>query len=169
MVSLGVVYRFGQPAAAPAPASAPVAVAPTRPAATPAPTPEPVRVNLSADSLFAFDSAEVMPAGRAELNKLVADLRDVDYDTIVVTGYTDRLGSREYNLALSDRRAVAVRNYLVQSGNIPAAKISTSGVNGANPVTTMAQCSNQLARTQLIACLAPDRRVEVEVSGSRPR
>ncbi|MEX0737781.1 MAG: outer membrane beta-barrel protein [Pseudohongiella sp.] len=172
MVSFGVVYRFGQPVAA-APARAPVSVAPPQPAAAPAPapapTPAPVRVTLSADSLFGFDSATVTPAGRDELDKLVADLRGVDYDTIVVTGHTDRFGSRAHNLNLSERRAVAVKDYLVDSADIPAAKISTRGVNGDDPVTTMSQCSNQLARAQLIACLAPDRRVEVEVTGSRPR
>ena len=128
-----------------------------------------MRVTLSADSLFGFDSAAVTPAGKIELDKLVADLRGLDYDMIVVTGYTDRVGSQAYNLPLSSRRAAAVKDYLVESARIPAAKISTRGVNGAEPVTTMAQCGNRLGRTQLIACLAPDRRVEVEVSGSRPR
>jgi len=167
MFSLGVVYRFAQPAAVVAPVRTPVATVASRAAATPAPAP--VRVTLSADSLFGFDSAAVTPAGKIELDKLVADLRGLDYDMIVVTGYTDRVGSQAYNLPLSSRRAAAVKDYLVESARIPAAKISTRGVNGAEPVTTMAQCGNRLGRTQLIACLAPDRRVEVEVSGSRPR
>jgi OOP family OmpA-OmpF porin len=173
MYSLGLVYRFAQPAAA-EPARAPVSAVPTRPAAaapapTPPPTPAPVRVTLSADSLFSFDSAGVTPAGRAELDKLAADLRGVEYDTIVVIGHTDRIGSQTYNLDLSNRRAVAVRDYLISSARIPAAKITTRGVSGAEPVTTMAQCGSQLSRAQLITCLAPDRRVEVEVIGSRPR
>lgn len=174
MVSFGLVYRFAQPAVAATPAT-PVSVAPPRPVVAPAPAPEPalaptpVRVSLSADSLFGFDSATVTPAGRAELDRLVADLRGLDYDSIAVTGHTDRLGAQAHNLALSTRRAVAVKDYLVESARIPAARITTRGVNGADPVTTVAQCGNQLARTQLIACLAPDRRVEVEVTGSRPR
>lgn len=174
MYSVGVVYRFGQPAAAPAPERTPVSAAPARPAApapapTPPPTPEPVRVTVSADALFTFDSEALTAAGRAELEEVAADLRGVDYDTIIVIGHTDRIGSQSYNQDLSNRRAIAVKDYLVESANIPQAKITTRGVGSAQPVTTAAQCSNQLARAQLIACLAPDRRVEVEVTGSRPR
>jgi OmpA-OmpF porin, OOP family len=172
MYSVGLVYRFGAPAAAPEPVRAPVSAAPApapTPAPTPPPTPEPVRVTLSADTLFAFDSATVTPAGRAELDTLATELRSINYDSIVVTGHADRIGSQSYNMALSNRRAVAVRDYLVSAARIDAAKISTRGVNSNEPVTTLAQCGNQLARAQLIACLAPDRRVEVEVTGSRPR
>ncbi len=100
---------------------------------------------------------------------MAADLRGVDFDTILVTGHTDRIGSQAYNLRLSNERAVAVKDYLVRTADIAASKVSTRGVNGAEPVTTAAQCSSDLARAQLIACLAPDRRVEVEVTGTRPR
>jgi OmpA-OmpF porin, OOP family len=174
MFSLGVVYRFAAaPAAAPVQASAP-APAP-RPAAAPAPTPAPapvpapVRVTFSADSLFDFDSSVVRTAGQAELDKLAADLRGVDFDTIVVTGHTDRIGAQAYNLKLSTERAEAVKAYLVRSANISAAQVTTRGVNGAEPITTAAQCGPQLTRAQLIPCLAADRRVEVEVTGTRPR
>lgn len=186
MFSVGMVYSFGRTAAVAAvPAStAPVAAVAPRPAATPAParpaapapapaapapSPTPARVTLSADSLFTFDSAAVQPAGRAELDTLAASLRGVEFDTIVVTGHTDRIGSPDYNLRLSNRRAVAVKDYLVNSADIAPAKVTTRGVNGAEPVTTVAQCGPQLTRAQLIACLAPDRRVEVEVTGTRPR
>lgn len=181
MFSVGMVYSFGRTAAvASVPAStAPVAAAAPRPAATPAPArpaapaptpaPTPARITLSADSLFTFDSAAVQPAGRVELDALAADLRGVQFDTIVVTGHTDRIGSPDYNLRLSNSRATAVKDYLVNSADIPAAKVTTRGVNGSEPVTTAAQCGPQLTRAQLIACLAPDRRVEVEVTGTRPR
>lgn len=176
MLSVGLVYRFGAKktvAAVPA-STAPVVAAAARPAApapTPAPTPAPapVRITLSADSLFSFDSTAVQPAGKAELDTLAAGLRGVEFDRIQVTGHTDRIGSQEYNLRLSNQRATAVKDYLVNSANIPAAKVTTRGVNGAEPVTTAAQCGGQLNRAQLIACLAPDRRVEVEVIGTRPR
>jgi OmpA-OmpF porin, OOP family len=175
MYSVGVVYRFGQPVAAVAPVRAPVSTAPAQPAVAPAPAPAPTpvtppaptRVTVSADSLFTFDSAEVSAAGRAELDKLAADLRGVEYDTIIVIGHTDRMGSAAYNQGLSVRRANAVRDYLVNSARIPAARINTRGVGSSQPVTTAAQCGTQLSRAQLIACLAPDRRVEVEVTGTR--
>jgi OOP family OmpA-OmpF porin len=178
MISLGLVYHFGmKTAVAAVPVSTPpVAAAAPRPtppapvvAPTPAPTPAPVRVTFSADSLFTFDSAVVQAAGMAELNTLAAELRGVDFDTILVTGHTDRFGSPAYNLRLSNSRATAVKDYLVNTAGIPAAKVTTRGVNGAEPVTTLSQCGPQLTRAQLIACLAPDRRVEVEVTGTRPR
>jgi OOP family OmpA-OmpF porin len=126
-----------------------------------------MRVTFSAESLFDFDSATVKPAGRHALDKLAADLRGIQYDAIQVTGHTDRLGPRAYNQRLSTRRAEAVRGYLVQSGGISAARISARGVDGADPVTRPADCKGSKPTAALIACLQPDRRVEVEVSGTR--
>ncbi|MEY4641388.1 MAG: hypothetical protein RLZZ227_1382 [Pseudomonadota bacterium] len=175
LLSVGFVYRFGRKApVAVTPTPAPAAVAATpRPTPTPAPTPAaapaPTRVSFAADSLFDFNSSVVKPAGRTELDKLASDLRGVDFDTILVTGHTDRIGAQAYNLRLSNERATAVKDYLVMSADIAAAKVTTRGVNGAEPITTLAQCSDNMPRADLIVCLAPDRRVEVEVSGTRPR
>ncbi len=174
MLSLGFVWRFGKaaPAAAVAPTPAPpvVAAAP-RPAPAPAatPPPAPMRVTFSADSLFDFDKAVIKPAGMLELDKLATDLRGVDFDNIQVTGHTDRIGAQAYNQRLSNERAAAVKDYLVMSANITATQVTARGVASTMPVTTMAQCGTNLARPQLIVCLAPDRRVEVEVTGTRPR
>ncbi|MGE3347781.1 MAG: outer membrane beta-barrel protein [Ramlibacter sp.] len=184
MVSVGLVYRFGaksQPpmayapapvvmAAAPVPPPAPVAAPLPAPAPVPAPAAPPampMKVSLSADSLFDFDKSAVKPEGRLALDKLAADLRGVQYDAVRVTGHTDRIGSRAYNLKLSSRRAEAVSAYLVQSGGISASKISAQGVNGADPVTRPEDCKGNKVTPALIACLQPDRRVEVEVTGSR--
>jgi OOP family OmpA-OmpF porin len=173
LFSVGVVYRLGRDApvaAAQVPARA--AAQPPRVVAAPPPPPPPaapVRVTLSADSMFDFNSAVVRPAGRTSLDKLANDLRGVDYDMITVTGHTDRIGSEAYNLRLSMQRGLAVTDYLVQSADIPAGKITTRGIASREPVTTMAQCGNELARAQLISCLTPDRRVEVDVMGTRPR
>jgi OmpA-OmpF porin, OOP family len=172
MVSVGLLYRFGvkpQPvyvAAAPAPvmapAPAPVYVAPPAP---PPPPPAPMRVSFSADALFDFDKAIIKPAGRAELDKFAVQLRGIQYDGVQVTGHTDRLGPHDYNLKLSERRAQAVREYLIQSG-VAAAKIAARGVDGANPVTG-AECKGNKPTPALIACLQPDRRVDVEVTGTK--
>ena len=176
LASIGLVYRFGgktpTPVAqtyAPAPvfiaqAPAPVYVAP------PPPHPAarmPQKVSFSADSLFDFDSATVKPTGRAELDKLASDLRGVDFDVVNVTGHTDRIGRQAYNLKLSTQRAEAVGNYLVSAAGIPASKISTRGVNGADPVTKPGECVGTKVTQALIACLQPDRRVDVEVTGQR--
>ncbi|MDE2276727.1 MAG: OmpA family protein, partial [Burkholderiales bacterium] len=155
------------PAPEPAPEPAPVAVVPA-PVAPPAPLPVPIRrVAFSADSLFAFDRAEVQPAGRQALDSFARELDGTRYDVIQVEGYTDRLGPAAYNQALSTRRAEAVKAYLVGPGGIDAGKVSAVGRGASSPVTKPGDCQGVKARAKLIACLQPDRRVEVEVSGTR--
>lgn len=170
LYSAGLVYSFAKakpaPVAVVAPRPTPAPVAAPAPAPTPAPAPAPVVTTLSADSFFGFDSSALLPAGQRELDTLAASLRGTDYDVINVTGHTDRLGRQAYNLALSTRRAEAVKAYLITRG-IPAAKVTARGVNGANPVTTMSACPGTVATPALIACLQPDRRVEVEVTTRR--
>ncbi len=184
LVSVGLVYRFGEKTPAPAPRAAapePVAAAPVpragaappppppapKTVAAPPPPPAPRKVTFSADSLFDFDKAIVKPAGRQHLDKLVADLRGANFDLITVTGHTDRIGSHAYNMKLSTRRAEAVKNYLVESAGIPAGKIAAKGTDGSDPVTKPGECKGTKATKALIACLQPDRRVEVEVAGTR--
>jgi len=121
----------------------------------------------SADSLFDSGKSTVKPAGKKALDKFAADLRGAEFDVITVTGYTDRIGSHAYNMKLSTRRAEAVKAYLVESAGIPAGKITAKGVDGANPVTKPGECKGKKATKKLIACLGPDRRVEVEVVATR--
>jgi OOP family OmpA-OmpF porin len=175
LYSVGLVYRFGaaEPPRAPAPREvepppvvAPVVAAPPPP---PPPPPPPVRrkVNFSADSLFDFDKDVIKPAGLASLDAFAADLRGAQFENITVVGHTDRIGSHAYNLKLSSRRADAVKAYLVTSAGIPADKVTARGADGDEPVTRPDDCKGQKRTPQLIACLQPDRRVEVEVAGSR--
>ncbi|WP_296494726.1 outer membrane beta-barrel protein [Rhodoferax sp.] len=177
LASIGLVYRFGGKTPTPvaraytappvviAQAAPPVYVAPPPPPAPPPVVPQ--KVSFSADSLFDFDSAAVKPTGKAELDKLAADLRGVDFDVINVTGHTDRIGRQAYNQKLSTQRAEAVSSYLVTSAGIPAGKISARGVNGSDPVTKPGDCVGTKATPALIACLQPDRRVDIEVTGKR--
>ena len=185
LVSLGLVYRFGGTSRAPAPRAAaperiaaatapqPAAVTPRpaeQPAAKPAaviPPPAPTKMTFSADVLFDFDKATMKPAGKQALDKFSADLRGINFDLITVTGHTDRIGPYPYNLALSERRAEAVKTYLVDSAGIPAGKIATRGTDGSDPVTKPGECKGEKAMKKLIACLQPDRRVEVKVSGTK--
>ncbi|WP_250526575.1 outer membrane protein OmpA [Caballeronia sp. GAWG2-1] len=121
------------------------------------------RYSYQADALFDFDKAVLKPAGKSALDDLATKLGTVNLEVVVATGYTDRLGSDKYNNRLSLRRAQAVKAYLVSKG-IDASHIYAEGKGKRNPVTT--GC-NQKNRKQLIACLAPDRRVEVEVVGTQ--
>lgn len=173
MVSIGLVYRFGGPTpsasprvamATPMPAPAPVVAAMSAP--PPAPRPAPMKVTFAADALFDFDRATIKPAGKAALDKFASELNGVRFDQITVTGHTDRIGSHAYNLKLSASRAQAVKHYLAAQG-IAASSIVAKSVDGANPVTQPGQCKGSNPTPKLVACLAPDRRVEVEVVGSR--
>ncbi|MFY9327650.1 MAG: outer membrane beta-barrel protein [Georgfuchsia sp.] len=175
LVSLGLVYRFGAKTQEPAPREVVpepvvVAVAPEPMPVVVAPPPRPPapkKVSFSADSLFDFDKAAVKPTGKEDLDNFAAELKGIDFDVIMVTGHTDRIGSHAYNMKLSTQRAEAVKAYLVESAGIPADKIVTKGVDGSEPVTKPEDCKGNKATKKLIACLAPDRRVEVEVNGTK--
>lgn len=131
--------------------------------ALPAVAKTPQRFTISADALFAFDKADladVSPEGRNALANLASELRDRigRVRSIQVTGYTDRLGSPAYNQQLSERRAQAVRDILIQEG-LPATKILSDGRGQRDPVKDCPEAP----KAQLIACLAPNRRVEVRI------
>src|SRR5450830_546714 len=171
LLSLGLVYRFGQKTPAPEPiAESPapepvVAVPPPRPRATP--KKQVFSADSSAGSLFDFDKSTLKPAGKQALDVFAADLKGADFDDITVTGHTDRIGSHAYNMKLSTRRAEAVKVYLVESAGLPADKITAKGIDGSQPVTKSGKCKGKKATKKLIACLAPDRSVEVEVTATR--
>lgn len=126
------------------------------PVAVPAPLPA-KPITLSADALFKFDQANLTPMGAQSLNALLTEIESASkVEDIHVIGYTDRIGSDAYNLQLSRRRAAAVRDYLVQHG-VAAGAITAGGRGKADPVVA---CNN-VAAGRLVACLAPNRRVEI--------
>jgi len=151
---------------APAPAPRTATVTPPSPRAAPAPPKMQLqKINFSADALFAFNKSVLRPAGKSMLDDLVRELKGAQYDSVLVTGHTDRFGRTEYNQKLSERRANAVRDYLVSRG-IPADRIKAVGKGKAQPVTKASDCRG--GRTpRVIACLQPDRRVDVEVTGTK--
>jgi outer membrane protein OmpA-like peptidoglycan-associated protein len=165
-----VTYKFDAPSLPAAPERK-MAEAP-RPAAPPPPSPPPPapapkapqlqKVTLDSKVLFDFDKAELKPEGKVAIdNQVVAKLAQVQkLEVVVVTGYTDRLGSEAHNQKLSERRADAVRDYLVSKG-VPKDKIESIGMDSKQPIV---QCDQKNLK-DLIACLQPNRRVEVQVKG----
>lgn len=150
----------------PAVVAVPAAPAPAAPAAAPAPVRTIERFVLLSDTLFKFDKSgrdEMLPGGRARLQKAAEILKGYSYiESIKVTGFTDRLGSDAYNQPLSERRAQTVRTYL-QSLGVNASDFSAVGLGKSNTVS--AGCPGSLPLVELEACLQPDRRVEIEVTG----
>ncbi len=177
LFSVGLVYAFGRaPAAVAQPVVAPAYVAPPAPPPPPPvavvtpppppPPPAPRRVSFAADTLFAFDRSVLGPQGKVALDKFAHDLAGMQFDTVVVEGHTDRLGATAYNQKLSLRRAEAVKAYLIASGGVDPAKISALGKSESQPVTKAEDCPGTKSNPKLIACLQPDRRVDVEVTGT---
>lgn len=154
-VTAGVVYRFGTTEAAPVVAA---------PAPVEAPV-EPQRFNLKSDVMFAFNSAVLSPEGEAAVRELYnrPEIQASKDKTTMVIGFTDRLGSQNYNLNLSAKRAQAVANELVRLG-MPAQNVQAEGRGASEPVTGTT-CDAVTERQELINCLAPDRRVVVEIAG----
>ena len=129
--------------------------------------PQVERINLSADALFRFnqsDAADMLPEGKAPLDRLAENLvsRQAHIDSIALTGHTDRLGSEQYNYNLGLQRAQTVKNYLQGKG--VQAPISVASAGESQPVTTA--CTGTRATAALKACLQPDRRVTVDISGT---
>lgn len=143
-----------------------VAAAPTpAPVVSPAPVVA-AKTTLGADGLFRFDrsaEADLLPEGRMRVQKLASDLRGQAFDRVVVTGHTDRLGSSAYNDALALARAQTVRQLLVQNG-VDATRVRAEGKGEREPVS---HCAGTARTPELVACLQPDRRVEIEVIGLR--
>jgi OOP family OmpA-OmpF porin len=154
-------------------AAAPVPVVQTPPAA-PAPAPlaaAPViqKLTLSTDVLFEFNKADLRQGGQQKLDELAQRAQGADVDKVVVVGFADRIGSEQYNQELSERRAAAVKDYLA-SKNVDAQRVQAEGRGESQPVTGD-QCKNMgkehKSNSKLVSCLQPDRRVDIELLGSR--
>lgn len=138
------------PCAPAAPAPAPVVQAPP-----------PVIVGRDARTVyFDFDKDILTPEATQKLDALVATVKSSK--AIVgasVVGYADKMGTPQYNVKLSERRARAVESYLDQRLTIPTSMGQVRWLGDTSPVTS---CDNVKKRAEKIACLAADRRVEVE-------
>ena len=159
-----------KPEPAPAPAVEP-------PPAPHAPEPAPVgpqkpafeKFTFSAETLFAFDKADIRPEAAGILDDVVGKMnRYPEVELIIVTGHTDRIGSAAYNQKLSDRRAAAVRNYLVNKG-VDGNRVQSAGRGESEPVVGCGNVKGKENRANkaLIQCLQPNRRVVIEIAVQR--
>jgi OmpA-OmpF porin, OOP family len=146
-------------AAVPAAPSTPVAVAN-------APVISKESYVLLTDTLFKFDksnSEDMIPGGLQRLADVAQRLKAYkSIQTLTVVGYTDRLGSDDYNDKLSEARAKTVQAYLESLG-VKSASSVAQGKGKREPVSK--DCSATAGREQQIICLQPDRRVTIEVTG----
>ncbi|MEQ1525431.1 MAG: OmpA family protein [Gallionella sp.] len=153
--------------------NAPVVAPPTKPVASVAVIPTPVApvtqtITLSGDALFAFGQSTLSKDAAPRLDELAVKIKQVrGYDEIVLVGHTDRLrsdGHLERNQKLSEDRAETIKQYLVSKG-ISEQKMNASGAGSSQPIV---QCNDpKMNKTQLAACLQPNRRVEIIFHGVR--
>jgi OmpA-OmpF porin, OOP family len=170
VAALVVACASEQPA--PPPAPAPIQAPPPKPAvsapaqqtapaavATPAP-PKPVieKLTMTADALFDFDKSDIRSDAKARLDDLAGKARGLSVEVILVVGHTDSVGDDGYNMKLSQRRADAVKRYLVGRG-VPANRVYTEGKGEKSPI---ADNKTKEGRQK-------NRRSEIELSGTRTR
>jgi OOP family OmpA-OmpF porin len=175
-LNVGVVFRFGAPtpvaAAEPMPEPAPEPVV-AEPEPMPEPEPAPVqgpqepafeKVTLDATVLFGFDKSNIRDEGKRLLDTEVVDKMRAhpEVELVLITGHTDRIGTDQYNQGLSERRAQAVKNYLVQQG-IDKSRLHTEAKGESEPVVA---CEGIYGK-KAIECLQPNRRVVVEIEVQR--
>ncbi len=175
LINLGGIFRFGAPKqmpiiAAAEPVTAPYVAPEPMVEASPAPAPAPVAVavaepckpkfetvTISAEKLFGFDKSKLQDGAKPILDGVVAKLKEhSEFKLVMVTGYTDRIGSEAYNQKLSERRANKVKEYIVSQG-IDASRLQAIGKGESEPVV---DCKGVKGK-KLVECLAPNRRVVI--------
>lgn len=129
---------------------------PVAQAQAPVVAPTATKVVLNADTFFDFDKATIKPEGRQVLDQVAAQANTINLETLIATGHTDSIGTEQYNLGLSQRRANSVKAYLVSKG-IAADRIYVEGKGESSPVA-----SNKTREGR-----AQNRRVEIEIVGTR--
>jgi outer membrane protein OmpA-like peptidoglycan-associated protein len=136
------------------------------PEAVQAPAATTTKTVLSADTLFGINKSDIRDLSKqakARLDAIADKIKAMGVDVVQVriVGYTDSTGRPEYNRKLSKARARAFKSYLVTKGVKPGL-IMAVGMGDSEPVV---QCDRPLSKAELVKCLAPNRRVEIEVVG----
>ena len=115
---------------------------------------------------FDFDKAAVKPSEQEKLQKVAGELKANNVNKIKIIGYADKMGSEGYNLVLSENRAQAVSKYLDTLLELKSNMVEIKGLGKSHQVK---ECPNIQEREELIMCLAPNRRVEVEIDYNQAR
>jgi len=130
-----------------------------------------VAITLQAETLFDFDKSVIRADGKKILDdEVVAKMKQYpQVEVVLVTGHADRIGTDAYNQKLSQRRADAVKAYLVGQG-VEDKRIETAAKGEAEPVVSCDDVKGKVSgkNKKLVECLQPNRRVMVEVRVQKP-
>lgn len=143
------------PAPVSAPASIPAPVAPRVVATIEAPKPLVIKQSFSTDTLFDFDRAVIKPEGKVKLDALIVQINKITLEVVIAVGHTDSVGTDAYNNKLGERRAQAVKAYLISRG-VERNRVYTESKGESRPVA-----DNRTREGR-----AKNRRVEIEVVGT---
>ena len=122
------------------------------------------KITVAADALFDFNKSTLRPEGKAKIDEVAAKANSLVLEVVIAVGHADRIGSASYNQKLSEKRAAAVKDYMVSKG-IPANRVYTEGKGSKQPMTKAGECKGPKSQ-KVIACLQPDRRVDIEIIGT---
>ena len=153
----------------PAPKPAPAAKPEAKPADKPKPKVEPQNVELKIELQgIAFGKPDLTDDNKKELDEFLAkEVKPLNtVGAVIITGHTDRIGSQKANKKLSEERAIKARDYLTGKG-IDQKLVFWEGKADKQPIPVTKFCDNKMSRKQLVECLAPNRRVTVEVVGTK--
>ncbi|MGE3623325.1 MAG: OmpA family protein [Bdellovibrionales bacterium] len=158
------VWENGDDVCAPAEPPPPKVVE-APPPSPPPPSPAPIKRTVISETErtvhFPFNKSALTDDARAQLDTLADTLKAAkDIKEARVVGTADRIGSTGYNDKLSQKRAEAVRDYLIARGYTNASVTKTRWVGKSQPTT---QCPKKMAHKKLVKCLQNDRRVEIEI------
>jgi OOP family OmpA-OmpF porin len=165
VVAIGIIWLlWSKRDQQPAPVEGPVAARPVEPA--PAPIAPKTAEPVTATVFFDYNRSETRPGEAPKLDELIAKIKGRAFDRLDAVGHADRIGSKAYNLRLSQRRAEAVQAYLVGKGMDPGRiRIQAKGEEEA---VTGEACKNMgpenRKNQKLIECLQRDRRVEITLA-----
>lgn len=127
-------------------------------------------VTLQTETLFDFDSSVIRADGKKKLDdEVVGKMKEYPQDEVVLlTGHADRIGSEAYNQNLSQRRADAVRAYMIDQG-IEAKRIQTAAKGESEPIVSCDNVKGMVnsKNRKLVVCLQPNRRVVVDVKAQK--
>lgn len=134
------------------------------PAMAVATKPSAEKITIAADALFDFNQATLRPEDMKKLDDLANKANSLALEVVIAVGHVDRLEGVKDGQQLSERRAAAVRDYLVAKG-VPLKRIYIEGKGDKQPVTKPNQCQGPMS-AKTIQCLQPDRRVDIELIGT---